>query len=70
MADANEDDLYAAMDWRQNTIQKKLAARHLSAGGPVLYDLSSSYVEGTTCPLAKHGYNRDGKRGVLQVNYG
>jgi hypothetical protein len=73
VADANENDLYAAMDWllkRQNTIQKKLAARHLSAGGPVLYDLSSSHVEGTTCPLAKHGYNRDGKRGVLQVNYG
>src|ERR1700674_5632728 len=73
VADANEDDLYAAMDWllqHQNTIQKKLAARHLSAGGLVLYDLSSSYFEGTTCPLAKRGYNRDGKRGVLQVNYG
>ena len=73
VADANEDHLYAAMDWllqRQNTIQKKLAARHLSAGGLVLYDLSSSYFEGTTCPLAQRGYNRDGKRGVLQVNYG
>ena len=73
VADANENDLYAAMDWllqRQHTIQKKLAARHLSAGGLVLYDLSSSYFEGTTCPLAKRGYNRDGKRGVLQVNYG
>ena len=73
VADADEDDLYAAMDWilqRQNTIQKKLAARHLSAGGLVLYDLSSSYFEGTTCPLAQRGYNRDGKRGVLQVNYG
>jgi len=73
VADANEDDLYAAMDWllqRQNTIQKKLAARHLSVGGLVLYDLSSSYFEGTTCPLAERGYNRDGKRGLLQVNYG
>ncbi len=53
VADASEDDLYAAMDWllaRQDTIQKKLAARHLSAGGLVLYDLSSSYFEGTTCP--------------------
>ena len=73
VADANEDHLYAAMDWllqRQNTIQKKLAARHLSTGGLVLYDLSSSYFEGTTCPLAQRGYNRDGKRGVLQVNYG
>ena len=73
VADANEDDLYAAMDWllaRQGTIQKKLATRHLAAGGLVLYDLSSSYFEGTTCPLAKLGYSRDGKPGLLQVNYG
>jgi transposase len=73
VADANEDDLYAAMDWlleRQNTIQKKLAARHLSAGSLVLYDLSSSYFEGSCCPLAKLGYSRDGRRGLLQVNYG
>jgi transposase len=71
--DADEDDLYAAMDWllaHQNTIQKKLAARHLSEGGLVLYDLSSSYFEGSCCPLAKLGYNRDGKSGLLQVNYG
>ena len=73
VSDATENDLYAAMDWllaRQNTIQKKLAARHLSTGGLVLYDLSSSYFEGSTCPLAKLGYNRDGKKGMLQVNYG
>jgi transposase len=73
VADANEDDLYAAMDWlleRQDTIQKKLASRHLPDGGLVLYDLSSSYFEGATCPLAKLGYNRDGKKGLLQVNYG
>ncbi len=73
VADANEDDLYAAMDWlleRQDTIQKKLASRHLCDGGLVLYDLSSSYFEGTTCELAKLGYNRDGKKGLLQVNYG
>jgi transposase len=73
VAVATENDLYAAMDWllaRQNTIQKKLAARHLSPGGLVLYDLSSSYFEGSTCPLAKLGYNRDGKKGLLQVNYG
>jgi transposase len=70
---ANEDDLYAAMDWllaRQHTIEQKLVARHLDAGSLVLYDLSSSYFEGTTCPLAKLGYSRDGKRGTLQVNYG
>ena len=73
VAEADEDDLYEAMDWllaRQDRIQQKLAARHLCAGGLVLYDLSSSYVEGTTCPLAKRGYSRDGKRGTLQVNYG
>ncbi len=73
VTEANEDDLYAAMDWllaRQGTIQKKLAARHLSAGGLVLYDLSSSYFEGSTCPLARLGYSRDGKKGLLQVNYG
>lgn len=73
VAKANENDLYAAMDWllqHQNTIQKKLAARHLREGGLVLYDLSSSYFEGTTCPLAKRGYSRDGRHGTLQVNYG
>jgi transposase len=73
VTDASEDDLYAAMDWlllRQGRIEKKLAARHLSAGGLVLYDLSSSYFEGTTCPLAKRGYSRDGKHGMRQVNYG
>ena len=47
--------------------KKKLAARHLKTGGRVLYDLSSSYFEGTTCPLARRGYNRDGKHGLLQV---
>jgi len=73
VADANEDDLYAAMDWllsRQDAIEKKLAQRHLSEGGLALYDLSSSYFEGSTCPLAKLGHNRDGKKGLLQVNYG
>jgi transposase len=70
---ATEDDLYAAMDWlleRQEQIQRKLAARHLEDGGMVLYDLSSSYFEGATCPLAALGHNRDGKKGKLQVNYG
>jgi len=71
--EADEDDLYAAMDWlleRQGPIQKKLAARHLSEGALALYDLSSSYFEGRCCPLAKIGYSRDGKRNTLQVNYG
>jgi hypothetical protein len=73
VADAHEDDLYAAMDWlieRQEAIEKRLAKRHLKSGGLVLFDLTSSYFEGVTCPLAKIGYSRDGKRGTLQVNYG
>jgi transposase len=71
--DADEYELYDAMDWlleRQDPIEKKLAARHLEEGGLALYDLTSSYFEGVTCPLAKLGHNRDGKKGKLQVNYG
>jgi len=71
--DASEDDLYMALDWlleRQGRIEKKLAARHLDRDGLALYDLSSSYFEGTTCPLAAFGHNRDGKKGKQQVNYG
>jgi transposase len=73
VADATEDDLYAAMDWllaRQDAIEQKLAKRHLREGALVLYDLSSSYFEGSCCPLAKRGYSRDGRPGTLQVNYG
>jgi transposase len=73
LGNPDEDDLYDAMDWlldRQEAIEKKLAARHLSDAGHVLYDLSSSYFEGTKCPLAALGHNRDGKKGKLQVNYG
>jgi hypothetical protein len=73
VADRDETDLYGAMDWlleRQKPIEKKLAARHLSQGALVLYDLSSSYFEGNSCPLAKIGYSRDGKRNTPQVNYG
>jgi transposase len=73
VAERDETDLYAAMDWlldRQKLIEKKLAARHLSEGALALYDLSSSYFEGNSCPLAKIGYSRDGKRNTPQVNYG
>ena len=73
VSDADEDDLYTAMDWllaRQERIETTLAARHLTEGGLVLYDLTSSYFEGTTCPLAAFGHDRDGKRGKRQVNYG
>ena len=71
--EASENDLYAAMDWlleRQSRIESKLAARHLDEQSLALYDLTSSYFEGVTCPLAKRGHNRDGKEGKLQVNYG
>ncbi|MDN5874127.1 MAG: IS1634 family transposase [Sinobacteraceae bacterium] len=73
VADADEDDLYDAMDWllaRQGRIERKLAARHLANDALALYDLSSSYFEGVTCPLAAFGHNRDGKKGKRQVNYG
>ena len=73
VADADENALYAALDWlleRQDAIERRLAQRHLSEGGRVLYDLSSSYLEGSACPLAQRGYSRDGKKGKLQVNYG
>jgi DDE family transposase len=73
VADADEDDLYGAMDWllaRQDAIERKLAARHLTSGGLALYDLTSSYFEGSHCPLAARGYSRDGRKGKLQVNWG
>jgi len=73
VADAHENELYAAMDWlieRQEKIEKRLAKRHLKEGGLVLFDLTSSSFEGVTRPLAKIGYSRGGKPGALQVNYG
>jgi len=71
--DAEVDELYEAMDWLlegQERIEKKLAARHLGEGAQVFYDVSSSYYEGRTCPLARHGHNRDGKKGRLIIVYG
>jgi len=73
IADAIEDELYAAMDWlgeRQERIEKKLAARHLTEGGLVLYDVSSSSYEGRTCPLAYFGHNRDGDKQLPIIVYG
>lgn len=70
---ATADDVYSAMDWlvgRQQLIEAALARRHLSPGGRVLYDLSSSWVEGRRCPLASRGYSRDGKAGKEQIEYG
>ena len=69
----DEDELYAAIDWlgeRQQAIEKALARKHLGDGTLVLYDVSSSYLEGRCCELAKLGYNRDGKKGKLQIVYG
>ncbi len=73
VADADEDGLYGAMDWllaRQERIEAALAARHLEPGGLVLYDLTSTVVEGRHCPLARRGHSRDGRPGTLQVEYG
>src|SRR5205823_13541069 len=71
--DADEDELYAAMDWllgRQKAIEAKLAKRHLAEGALVLYDVSSSYYEGEKCPLARYGHDRDGKTGRPIIVYG
>lgn len=69
----DEDDLYAAMDWlagRQARVEDRLAKRHLADGEMVLYDVSSSYFEGRTCPLGKLGYSRDGQKNLPQIIYG
>jgi transposase len=73
VANASEDDLYEAMDWlleRQADIETSLAQRHLEDGTLVLYDVSSTYFEGETCPLAQYGYSRDRKKGKLQIVFG
>jgi hypothetical protein len=71
--DADEDELYRALDWllaHQDRLERALARRHVQGGTLVLYDVSSSYFEGHSCPLAQLGYSRDGRRGTLQVVYG
>jgi transposase len=73
VADADEDELYAALDWllaRQPRIERKLAHRHLGEGSVVLYDVTSSYYEGHCCPLAQFGHDRDGKKGRPIIVYG
>src|SRR5690242_2468301 len=77
VAGASTDDIYAAMDWlvsRQDAIEARLAARHLAPepnpSRMALFDLSSSWLEGSHCPLAARGYSRDGKKGRLQIEYG
>src|SRR5580692_5133498 len=71
--EVDDDELYAALDWllaRQAAIETALARRHLQNGTLVLYDVSSSSMEGRCCPLAKRGYSRDRKKGTLQIVYG
>jgi len=77
VAGASTDDIYAAMDWlggRQDAIEAELARRHLAPepnpARMALFGLSSSWLEGTRCPLAARGYSRDGKKGKLQIEYG
>jgi len=73
VAGASTDDAYAAMDWlrgRQDMIETGLARRHLADGAVALFDLSSSWMEGSHCSLAARGYSRDGKRGKPQIEYG
>jgi transposase len=73
LGDVADDELYAALDWlleRQPAIETALAKCHLQNGTLVLYDVSSSYLEGLCCPLASRGYSRDGKKGSLQIVYG
>ncbi len=73
VADCDEDDLYRALNWllaRQSRIESKLAQRHLHNGAIVLYDVSSSYYEGHSCPLARFGHDRDGKKGRPIIVYG
>jgi transposase len=73
LGEVDADELYAALDWlvaRQGRIESRIARRHLEEGAPVLYDVSSSYFEGRSCPLLALGYSRDGRRGTLQIVYG
>ena len=73
VAEASRNEVYAAMDWlleRQDSIEAALAGRHLGQGGMAMFDLSSSWVQGSCCELAARGYSRDGKKGRPQIEYG
>ncbi|MCH2243484.1 MAG: IS1634 family transposase [Crocosphaera sp.] len=70
---ADEDELYSALDWlisKQDKIENKLATLHLDNGSLVLYDVTSTYLEGRGCELGKYGYNRDKKKGKTQIVFG
>src|SRR6202012_3293744 len=73
LGNVDDKELYVALDWlheRQSAIETALARQHLKNGTLVLYDVSSSYMEGHRCPLAQRGYSRDGRKGSLQIVYG
>jgi transposase len=73
LTDVTEKEVYQALDWlltRQSAVERKLARRHLREGAPILYDVSSSFYYGRTCPLARYGHDRDGKKGLPIVVYG
>src|SRR6201996_2434285 len=73
LGEVDERELYTALDWlaeRQSAVETALARRHLKNGTLVLYDVSSSYLDGRPCPLAQRGYSRDGRKGTLQIVYG
>jgi hypothetical protein len=68
-----EREIYAALDWlgaQQERIERALARRHLNHGTLLLYAVSSSYLEGRCCELARHGYSRDHRPDRLQIVYG
>ena len=73
LENVKEDDLYQALDWlaeNQERIENQLAQKHLQSGSLVLYDLTSTYLEGEACPLGKYGYSRDRKKGYTQIVFG
>ena len=64
------NEMLDMLDWllgRQAWIEKSLARRHLEGATLLLYDVSSSYLEGRCSPLAAFGHNRDSKQGKQQI---
>ena len=73
LENTDKNEYYQALDWllsRQIDIENQLASKHLEDGSLILYDLTSTYVEGTECPLATYGYSRDKKKGKMQIVFG
>jgi transposase len=73
LSKSDKDEYYEAIDWllsKQVDLENKLASRYLESGSLILYDLTSTYLEGTECSLAAYGYSRDKKKGKLQIVFG